>query len=377
MAYKAIFMDRDNTLIEDPGYINNPDQVKLLPGAAAALAQLRQMGYKLIVVTNQSAIARGIVTVEALGHIHDRFNELLGREGAGIDKIYFCPYHPNGVIAKYRKVSELRKPKPGMLLKAAEEMNIDLERSWMIGNAYQDIKAGMLAGCRTILVESSANPALKRPIDPVPDKKAVNIKEAVNIIKMFEQAEDDIAAAGTAVADEVAPPEIETKYTDAKTAAIQAPVQESAAGEGEQQETAADAPDMAPAADTVEAAPLPGAVKAPVVVKAAPAAKTAETPPSQAGPEADLRHSMHSEKTHSLLEEMVRHLKNMQRSEMFEDFKTTKMLAGIVQGLVVVCLLMSFWFLMDDTRPADSVHTMIGYAIVLQLMVFAFYVMRD
>jgi D,D-heptose 1,7-bisphosphate phosphatase len=358
MAYKAIFLDRDNTLIEDPGYINNPDQVKLLPGAAAALVQLRQMGYKLIVVTNQSAIARGIVTVKVLGQIHDRFNELLGREGAGVDKIYFCPYHPNGVIAKYRKVSELRKPKPGMLLKAAEEMNIDLGRSWMVGNAYHDIKAGMLAGCRTILVESSVNPALKRPIDPVPDKKAVNIKEAVNIIKMFEQAEDAGAAAGRTIA-EVAEPEIETKYTDAETAASQAVVQESAPDVSEQQETAADA---------VEAAP---------VVEAAPAVKAAQPPASQARPGGDLRHSMHSEKTHSLLEEMVRHLKNMQRSEMFEDFRTTKMLAGIVQGLVVVCLLMSFWFLMDDTRPADSVHTMIGYAIVLQLMVFAFYVMRD
>ena len=363
MAYKAIFLDRDNTLIEDPGYINNPDQVKLLPGAAAALVQLRQMGYKLIVVTNQSAIARGIVTVKVLGQIHDRFKELLGREGAGVDKIYFCPYHPNGVIAKYRKVSELRKPKPGMLLKAAEEMDIDLERSWMVGNAYHDIKAGMLAGCRTILVESSVNPALKRPIDPVPDKKAVNIKEAVNIIKMFAQAESASAAADTvAIAAEAAPPEIETNYTDAATAAEQAVVPETAADISEGQESAA------PAADVV---------KVPPVVKAPPAAKASQTPPSQARPQTDVKHSMHSEKTHSLLEEMVRHLKNMQRGEMFEDFKTTKMLAGIVQGLVVVCLLMSFWFVMDDTRPASSVHTMIGYAIALQLMVFAFYVMRD
>ncbi|MCK5172629.1 MAG: hypothetical protein KAR47_04510, partial [Planctomycetes bacterium] len=206
-----------------------------------------------------------------------------------------------------------------------------------------------------------------RPIDPVPDKKAVNIKEAVNIIKMFEQAESAGAAAAKAAA-----PEIETNYTDAKTAASQAVVEETApATISGGQETAT------PAADAAPTAPAPDAVKAAPVVEAVPAAKATQTPPSQAKPHTDVKHSMHSEKTHSLLEEMVRHLKNMQRGEMFEDFRTTKMLAGIVQGLVVVCLLVSFWFVMDDTRPASSVHTMIGYAIALQLIVFAFYVMRD
>ena len=331
MGYKAIFLDRDNTLIEDPGYINHPNQVKLLSGTSAALVQLRRMGYKLVIVTNQSAIARGIVTEQVLGEIHQRLIELLGREGAGVDKIYFCPYHPSGVIAKYRKDSDLRKPKPGMLLKAAEEMNIDLEQSWMIGNAYHDIKAGKLAGCRTILIDSSAHPALRKAMDPVPDKKAVNIKEAVNIIKMYDQ---QAAASKSRVATETVPHPAATKQPDLETAKPE--------------------PEPTPTAADVH-----------------------YTPAATTGTKTASEHSLHAERTHGLLEEMVRHLKNMQRGEMFEEFKLMKMLAGVVQFLVAVCLLVSFWFFKDPTRPASSVHTMIGYAIVLQLMVIAFYIMRE
>ena len=134
MSHPAIFLDRDDTLIEDPGYINNPGQVHLLPHAAETLIELRRLGYRLVVVTNQSAVARGIVTEEGLAEIHDRLIELLHREGAGVDAIYYCPYHPNGIVPEYRRDSDLRKPNPGMLLLAADEMDLDLERSWMLGN---------------------------------------------------------------------------------------------------------------------------------------------------------------------------------------------------------------------------------------------------
>ena len=124
MTDKAVFLDRDNTLIEDPGYINNPDQVKLLPGVPEALIELRKIGYKLIVITNQSAVARGIITEKILEKIHQKMKTLLAHAGAEIDKIYYCPYHPDGVVQKYRKESNLRKPGPGMILTAANEMNI-------------------------------------------------------------------------------------------------------------------------------------------------------------------------------------------------------------------------------------------------------------
>ncbi len=118
MPYKAIFLDRDDTLIEDPGYISSPDQVKLLEGVPQALSELKSLGYKLIVVTNQSAVARGIITEKVLETIHNRLCSLLAEHGVYLDAIYYCPYHPDGVIPKYRKESNDRKPNPGMLLTA-------------------------------------------------------------------------------------------------------------------------------------------------------------------------------------------------------------------------------------------------------------------
>ena len=117
MSNKAIFLDRDGTLNEDPGYLNDPDLVKLLPGVPEALVDLKKMGYKLVVVTNQSGIARGIVSENTLAKIHDRLQQLLSEKGAALDKIYYCPYHPDSVIAKYRKVSKLRKPRKWWLMR--------------------------------------------------------------------------------------------------------------------------------------------------------------------------------------------------------------------------------------------------------------------
>ena len=154
MPNKAIFLDRDDTLIEDPGYINNPEQVTLLDGVAEALIQLKALGYLLVVVSNQSAVARGIVTEKVLSQIHNRLEQLLSEKGASLDKIYYCPYHPDGVIQKYRKQSKFRKPNPGMLLEAADDMNIEVGESWCIGNSSSDVEAGQRAGCRTVLLDS-------------------------------------------------------------------------------------------------------------------------------------------------------------------------------------------------------------------------------
>ena len=150
MSNKAIFLDRDDTLIEDPGYLNHPEQVKLLEGVAEALIELRAMGYMLIVVSNQSAVARGVVSEKILGEIHNRLRQLLTERGAYLDQIYYCPYHPDGVIPKYRKESDWRKPNPGMLLAAADEMDIDLSQSGSIGDSSRDVEAWLRAGCKTI-----------------------------------------------------------------------------------------------------------------------------------------------------------------------------------------------------------------------------------
>ncbi len=184
---KAVFLDRDDTVIDDPSYLTKPEQLKLMPGAADALRRLRLLGYKLIIVTNQSAVARGMITEEDLEKIHDRLLSMLAAEGVKIEKIYHCPFHPEGIIEEYKKDSFLRKPNPGMILSARDDMDIDLEQSWMIGDSYRDISAGKAAGCSTILINPPTNPRNRKPQEPPADYEAVNIKEAANIVKMFHQ----------------------------------------------------------------------------------------------------------------------------------------------------------------------------------------------
>ncbi|HEY3243386.1 MAG TPA: HAD family hydrolase [Phycisphaerae bacterium] len=155
MGFPAVFLDRDNTLVEDPGFIDHPDKVRLMPGAAAAIRRLNEAGYHVVVVTNQSGIARGLFSEARLCEIHAHLRSVLAADGARLDAIYYCPYldSEEAVVEAYCRASELRKPAPGMLLKAAQELDLDLDRSWMIGDGARDIEAGRRAGCRTILLD--------------------------------------------------------------------------------------------------------------------------------------------------------------------------------------------------------------------------------
>jgi len=159
MASKAVFVDRDRTLMEDPGYISDPSAVKLLPGVELAIKSFQQAGFKTVVVTNQSGVARGLLTEETLEKIHAELRRQLAEKGAHLDAIYYCPYHPEGTVDNYAVDSDLRKPKPGMLLKAAKELDIDLRASWMVGDSPRDIEAGQRAGCRTVRVRTRSQPA--------------------------------------------------------------------------------------------------------------------------------------------------------------------------------------------------------------------------
>jgi D-glycero-D-manno-heptose 1,7-bisphosphate phosphatase len=141
----AVFLDRDGTLIEDTGYIQDPDAVQLFPGLAEDLAALQALGFKTVIVTNQSGIGRGYFTEADYHAVHARLIELLGPEL--IDAVYFCGDHPD-------TAGERRKPGPGMLLEAAEDLQLDLARSWMVGDRAGDVEAGRRAGCRTILVRT-------------------------------------------------------------------------------------------------------------------------------------------------------------------------------------------------------------------------------
>ena len=155
---KAVFLDRDGTINKYVGFLRDIDDFELLPGVAEAVRLINASGYLAIVVTNQPVIARGEVTVPQLQEIHNKMETLLGAEGAYLDAIYYCPHHPHkgyeGEVPELKIDCDCRKPKPGMLLKAAEEFNIDLSRSWMIGDGENDIKAGKAAGCRTALIST-------------------------------------------------------------------------------------------------------------------------------------------------------------------------------------------------------------------------------
>ena len=158
---KAVFLDRDGVINKYVGFLRNIDDFELIDNVALAIKHINEKGYLVIVVTNQPVIARGEVTVEQLQEIHNKMETLLGQEGAYVDAIYYCPHHPHkgyeGEIRELKIDCECRKPKPGMLLQAAKDYNIDLEKSWMIGDSESDIIAGNSAGCKTIKIEEDGN----------------------------------------------------------------------------------------------------------------------------------------------------------------------------------------------------------------------------
>jgi D-glycero-D-manno-heptose 1,7-bisphosphate phosphatase len=172
---KTVFLDRDGTLIIDKIYLNDPDQIVYLPGVFEALARLRDAGYQFIMVTNQSGVARGIVTLENLNEIHRRIRVAFAEHGIEFRAIYYAPYavdsnHP------------LRKPSPGMLLKGAEECEADLKSSWMIGDRLSDVVAGHRAGCRSILLTGVESPAPSAPAEAQPEFVVDTLLEATDKI---------------------------------------------------------------------------------------------------------------------------------------------------------------------------------------------------
>jgi D-glycero-D-manno-heptose 1,7-bisphosphate phosphatase len=152
VARPAVFLDRDGTLIEDVDYLVRPEQLELLPGAARAVRLLNEARVPAVVVTNQSAVARGMLSEAQLAVVHARFEELLAQGGARLDAILYCPHHPELGTGEYKRACRCRKPAPGMLEEAAKRLDLDLGRSIAIGDALRDLEAGAAVGARGILV---------------------------------------------------------------------------------------------------------------------------------------------------------------------------------------------------------------------------------
>jgi D-glycero-D-manno-heptose 1,7-bisphosphate phosphatase len=164
MMHRAVFLDRDGVLIEDVHRLVEPGQVKVLPGVPEALARLRREGFRLVVVSNQSVVARGLATEEQVRDVSVFLQTKLIEAGApSLDGWYFCPHHPQAIVSAYRTDCECRKPKPGMLIRAASELGLDLTQSFMIGDRFIDVLAGARGACRTVLLQTG------RHLEPLED----------------------------------------------------------------------------------------------------------------------------------------------------------------------------------------------------------------
>jgi D,D-heptose 1,7-bisphosphate phosphatase len=327
MSEKAIFLDRDNTIIHDPGYISDPGQVKLCPHTGPALVELKSMGYKLVIVTNQSGIARGYFSEDTLTRIHERLKKLIILQGTTIDAIYYCPYLADGAIPKYRVESDMRKPKPGMILKAADDLNINLKQSWMIGDSQKDVDAGINAGCRTILIDSPDRQRSQNPDASKPDFFAVNLKEAANIIKQNKL-------------------------------------------------------NPKPAAAKITTPPTP------IDQITQPQPVEPQTPPKTLFPELEKKQPQKSGKNknekitpknnvEALLNSILDQLKTQHRRKNYTEFSILTFLAGILQVAVVFCLLLALLTFVKPTTDQFSVFKILAFALVLQMMALTFYLMKS
>ena len=165
MGEPAVFVDRDGTLNEEVGHLSDHDGLRLIAGAPEAVRLLRASGYKVVVITNQAAVARGLITEKELCRIHRKLEEELLAGGAGLDGIYYCPHHPTEGQGAYRMDCACRKPRPGLVERAASELDIDLARSFIVGDKLTDLEAGSAAGCRGILVRTGYGLESEQEID--------------------------------------------------------------------------------------------------------------------------------------------------------------------------------------------------------------------
>lgn len=152
MAERAVFLDRDGTLNEEVGFVTDVGSLRLFPWAAEAVRLINGAGFRVIVLTNQSGIARGYLTEADIAAIHDQLHRDLQEQGARLDAIYYCPHHPEATVAAYRQQCRCRKPLPGMVEWAEREFELDLTRSYFVGDKYMDVELAHAVGARGILV---------------------------------------------------------------------------------------------------------------------------------------------------------------------------------------------------------------------------------
>jgi D-glycero-D-manno-heptose 1,7-bisphosphate phosphatase len=179
---RTAFLDKDGTLVENVPYSVDPDQIRLTAGAGEGLRLLSAAGYLLVVVTNQSGVALGYFAERALRGVELRLRALLQEEGVPLHGFYYCPHHPEGCVPAYTGPCSCRKPAPGLILRAARDLAVDLPRSWLIGDILHDVEAGRCAGCRTVLIDNGNETEWRISADRTPHYMAGDLAEAARLI---------------------------------------------------------------------------------------------------------------------------------------------------------------------------------------------------
>ena len=360
---QAVFVDRDNTLIANDDDLGDPDQVKLIQGAASALASLRGLGYKIVVVSNQGGVARGVMSEADVEQVNQRTADLVKQtSGATIDRFYYCPYHPEGTVEKYRREHPWRKPQPGMLQQASRDLNLDLSRCWMVGDAARDVEAGRAAGVSTVLVQDTPTEPHKAPGRP--DFVVGSLVAAARIVAQQNPRESPSDS------DDAAHREPITAHTSAQTPpspgadrdASAPPVAQPQSTERPitqvlQRASAPFKPWTIQASDDTDA-------ESPAPAEPRPAAasprRAAQPPPPPAS----------NQRIEELLDQILVQLKGRRADE--GDFSFSKLLAGVFQVFALTAALMAVLNLSDT----QTLLGWMGGAILFQLAVISLLILH-
>jgi len=379
MKRPAIFFDRDNTLIVCDAYLGDPEGVRLVDGAADAIARARELGFVVVTISNQAGVARGLFPEESVRLVNARLDKLLRRENheAIIERHEYCPFHPEAVVDEYRQDSEFRKPKPGMILRAAEELNLDLTQSWVIGDTPRDVEAGKAAGCRTILFRDES-------ISPSRDAAAASSAEPDEVVSSLREALDTIEAA---VGDSmwINPPPARSEAAEEMPAEV-VEVKEPSPSPGTQGEGRGEGDLGAPATIDSQNHPHPNPLpeyrerepeepslknEAPTLPEEDARPAVVVPPPAEEpvrvvvdAPQVDLS------KLEKLTEQILYELRRG-HEHAHADFSVSKLLAGVAQAMALAALVLAFFY-RDDLVPILLV------AIMIQTLTIALLIMgRD
>lgn len=183
--HRAVFLDKDGTLIENLPFSTDPEKIRLNPGAGSALQRLQRQGYQLLVVSNQSGVGRGLFDEAALENVHRRLVSLLATFDVSLNGFYYCPHWLHSMRAKYAYLCQCRKPAPGLLMHAARRHALDLSQCWVVGDLLDDVEAGRRAGCRTVLIDNGNETEWECSVMRRPHRLARDLSDAADIITHY------------------------------------------------------------------------------------------------------------------------------------------------------------------------------------------------